>query len=168
MAVGFWSFRILLFIISHSCVRLFLVPYSFFVFCCWRRGVSRCKPCRKGSRVPARLKCNSHSFRKRHHGCCIQPVLDVSVVIVYSRFWVPLCLFSPLGYRSQPVLPRPFPPSLPCGVRLAVLQAVSIRTDILGPNDTNAFRYKYRSQKCDLSMGLLAGHVLVQMYSIMS
>ena len=28
--------------------QLFLVPYSFFVFCCWRTGVSTCKPCSKG------------------------------------------------------------------------------------------------------------------------
>ncbi|KAM9041450.1 uncharacterized protein AAG666_007013 isoform 2-T6 [Megaptera novaeangliae] len=30
----------------------------------------------------------------------------------------------PFPFRSQLVLPRPFPPSLPCGVRLAVLQAL--------------------------------------------
>ena len=29
-----------------ACVQLFLVPYSFFVFCCSRRRLSRCKHCR--------------------------------------------------------------------------------------------------------------------------
>ena len=42
--------------LNCACVQLFLVPYSFFVFCCSRRGVSRGKPCSKGSRVPARLR----------------------------------------------------------------------------------------------------------------
>ena len=35
--------------------QLFLVPYSFFVFCCSRRGLSRCKHCSKWSQVPACL-----------------------------------------------------------------------------------------------------------------
>ena len=35
---------------------LFLVPYILFVFCCSRRGVSRCKPCSKGPQAPIRLK----------------------------------------------------------------------------------------------------------------
>ena len=32
--------------------QLFLVPYGFFVFCCWRRGVSRWKPCRTAAKHP--------------------------------------------------------------------------------------------------------------------
>ena len=36
-----------------ACMRLFLVPYSFFVSCCLRRGVSTCEHCSKGSWVPA-------------------------------------------------------------------------------------------------------------------
>ena len=55
VAVGlFWSFCILLSIIcpSCTCTKLFLVPYSFFVFCCLRRRLSRCKHCSKVSRVP--------------------------------------------------------------------------------------------------------------------
>ena len=28
-----------------KCTQLFLVAYSFVVFCCWKRGVSRCKHC---------------------------------------------------------------------------------------------------------------------------
>ena len=30
---------------------IFLVPYGFFVFCCWRRLLSRCRHCSKGSQV---------------------------------------------------------------------------------------------------------------------
>ena len=44
--LGFWSFciNISLSIIFPNCTRmqLFLAPYSFFVFCCWRRRLSRC------------------------------------------------------------------------------------------------------------------------------
>ena len=38
-----------------TCTRLFLVPCSFSVFCCWRRGLSRSKHCSKGSQVPTCL-----------------------------------------------------------------------------------------------------------------
>ena len=31
----------------------FLLPYSFFIFCCSRKHLSRCKHCRQGSQVPA-------------------------------------------------------------------------------------------------------------------
>ena len=31
---------------------IFLVPYGFFVFCCWRRGVSRCKHCSTAAKGP--------------------------------------------------------------------------------------------------------------------
>ena len=49
---GFWSLCILLSMICFSCTctQLFLVPYSFFVFCCWRRCFSS-KPFSKGSQV---------------------------------------------------------------------------------------------------------------------
>ena len=32
--------------------QLFLVPHGFFVFCCWRRGVSRCKHCSTVAKGP--------------------------------------------------------------------------------------------------------------------
>ena len=54
-AVGvFWSFHILLSVIcpQYTCLQVFLVPYSFFVFYCSRRCLSRCKRSRKGSQVP--------------------------------------------------------------------------------------------------------------------
>ena len=45
--VVFWS---LLYLLSRicpncACTQLFLVPYNFFVFCCFRRGVSKCSCC---------------------------------------------------------------------------------------------------------------------------
>ena len=51
---GGWSFCsscILFSIICPNCpcTQLLLVPYSFFVFCCWKRCVSTCKHC---SRAP--------------------------------------------------------------------------------------------------------------------
>ena len=53
----FWSFCIFLSIICTNCTytQLFLVPYDFFVFCCWNRHLSRCKHCSKGFQVPACL-----------------------------------------------------------------------------------------------------------------
>lgn len=52
VAVGFWLSGAL-FIIYPNCprVRLFLVPDSFFVFCCLKRRLSRCKHCDRGSQV---------------------------------------------------------------------------------------------------------------------
>ena len=54
---GSWVFLVFLSIIcpNCACTQLFLVPYSFFVSCCLRRGVSRCKPCSRGSQVPVFL-----------------------------------------------------------------------------------------------------------------
>ena len=53
----FWSFCVLSIICPIcTCRQLFLVPYSFFVFCCWRRHLPRFRHCSKGSRVPACLK----------------------------------------------------------------------------------------------------------------
>ena len=52
--LGSWSLCILLSIIcpNCSCKQLFLIPDSSFVFCCWRRRLSRCEHCSKGSQVP--------------------------------------------------------------------------------------------------------------------
>ena len=53
----FGLFCILLSIICPNCPwQLFLVPYSFFVFCGLRRCLSRCKHWGKGSQVPACLR----------------------------------------------------------------------------------------------------------------
>ena len=60
VAVRFRPFCILLFII---CMQLFLVPCSFFVFCCSRERLSRCKCSSKGSQVPDYL-----ISTRCHHG----------------------------------------------------------------------------------------------------
>ena len=53
----FWSLCIFCpeFCPNCACSQLFLVPYSFFIFCCSWRGVSRCKHCSKGSQAPGCL-----------------------------------------------------------------------------------------------------------------
>ena len=50
---SFCSFCILFSIICPNCpcTQLFLVPYSFFTFCCWRRCLSKCKHYSKDSQV---------------------------------------------------------------------------------------------------------------------
>ena len=37
---------------NYACIQLFLVPYSFFVFCCLRRCLSRCKLCNTAAKGP--------------------------------------------------------------------------------------------------------------------
>lgn len=65
----FWSFCFLS-VTCPNCARtqLFLVPYSFFVCCCPRRCLCRCKHCSKGSwsQVPACLSVNRFNFLLEH------------------------------------------------------------------------------------------------------
>ena len=44
------------------CTQLFLVAYSFFLFCCLRRCLCRCKHCSKGSQVPGPSLSQLHQF----------------------------------------------------------------------------------------------------------
>ena len=51
------GFLVSLYVLSRicpncACRQLFFVPYSFFVFCCSRRGVSRCKHCSTAAKGP--------------------------------------------------------------------------------------------------------------------
>ena len=51
------GFLVSLYLLSRICpncpyMQLILVPYSFFVFCCWRRGVSRCRHCSTAAKGP--------------------------------------------------------------------------------------------------------------------
>ena len=57
-AVGFWLFCILWLIICPNCgcMQFFLVSCSFFVFCCSRRCLSRCKHSSQGPQVSACLR----------------------------------------------------------------------------------------------------------------
>ena len=54
----FWYFCFLLSLVYPNCahIQLFLAPYSFFVFCCRRRRLSRSKHCSEGSQVPYHLE----------------------------------------------------------------------------------------------------------------
>ena len=54
---GSWVL-IFLYLTVHNLSQLHMhaIPYNFSVFCCWRRQLSRCKPCSKGSQVPVCLK----------------------------------------------------------------------------------------------------------------
>ena len=69
VAVRFWSFWILLLLICSSCacMQLLLVPYSFFVFCCLRRHLSRCKLCSKGFQVLGPSLSHVYFGTKTHH-----------------------------------------------------------------------------------------------------
>ena len=58
MAVGLWSFCIC------TRVQVFLVPYSFFVFCCLRKYLCRCKHSSKESQVPAQPKQDNFMTQK--------------------------------------------------------------------------------------------------------
>ena len=69
----FWSFGVLLFTVCPKCsyTQLFLVPYSFFIFCCLRRHLCRFKHCSKGFQVPVPSLFINKQFRafKRFY-CC--------------------------------------------------------------------------------------------------
>ena len=91
-AVGFLVFCFSLSIICPNCS--FLVTYSFFVFCCWRRCLSRCKHCShaaKGPRshVPACLKSDAfylptYSLMRSPHFWAKSPLLAVTD----SALWI--------------------------------------------------------------------------------
>ena len=62
LALQKWQlgFLVFLYLFVHDLPQLhmhtvILVPYSFFVFCCLQKGLSRCEHCSKGSGVPACL-----------------------------------------------------------------------------------------------------------------
>ena len=59
---GSWAFWVFLYLLSRicpncTCMQLFLVPYSFFVLCSLRRGVSRCKHCSTAAKGPRSQAC---------------------------------------------------------------------------------------------------------------
>ena len=59
-----WVFLVSLYLLSillpqPPSLQLFLVPYSIFLFCCWRKGVCSCDPCSRLARVPACLNLSS-------------------------------------------------------------------------------------------------------------
>lgn len=66
--LGFWSF-----IICSNCIcmQLFLVPYRFSVFHCWR-CLSSCKCCSKESQVPGCRPLQNNSIRESILACSFQ------------------------------------------------------------------------------------------------
>ena len=97
VAVGYFSWSLLSRIcLNCACTWLFLAPYSFFVFCCSRRGVSRCQhgsPAAKGPRSQPRVP--GPRLSPYHHTHCLSHrVLSIS------------------GFLRAPSKPHPcFPPS---------------------------------------------------------
>ena len=111
---AFWTFCILLSIIcpNWTCTQLFLVPYSFFVLCCWRRLCPVASTAAKGprSQVPACLRLTKGcertvpSLKEEHlHGTLHTPELSMRS----GCSWTPatiLLSFLPLFY-STPYTP---------------------------------------------------------------
>ena len=66
----FWSFYVLLSIIFSycTCIKLVLVPYTFFVFCWLRKHLSRYKHCSQGSQIPACFKAKRTRRGVRNQG----------------------------------------------------------------------------------------------------
>ena len=68
---GIWVFGLFCILLSIicpncACTQLFLVPSSFFVFCCWRRCLSKCKHCSKWPQVQSCLRWGSSQPCGRH------------------------------------------------------------------------------------------------------
>ena len=54
VAVGFWVFEYLVHNLSHPHMHMVTSsPFLFPCICCWKRCLSRCRHCSKGSQVPA-------------------------------------------------------------------------------------------------------------------
>ena len=88
-----------------ACTQLFLVPYSFFVFCWSRRGVSVCKHCSTAAKGPGSqpVSLSHFSYRHRHILSCID----------FSLLRLGLCP-PEIHFRSRQPSPRGLsPPSLP-------------------------------------------------------
>ena len=91
-----------------ACPRLFLVPYCFFVFCCWR-CLSKCKHCShcsKGSQVPACLSLSLYILHHVFHSPVSSQVVCASGLLtpawnqVCTRRGIPLGL-AILGRRGN-------------------------------------------------------------------
>ena len=100
---GSWGFLVFSYLIVHdlpqlACLQLFLVPYSFFVLCCWRRQVSRYKQCCKGSWVPACLTSKASSFSC---GCCSVSLGQVPAQSPPWARWPPTLLCVPAASHAH-------------------------------------------------------------------
>ena len=63
VSLAFWSFCIFhpKFFLIAARMQLFLVPYSFFVFCCSKRGMSRCQHCSTAAKGPGPRPVSFHA-----------------------------------------------------------------------------------------------------------
>ena len=91
MAVGSWCFYVLLFEIAFAYVQLYLVPYGFFVFCCSKTRLFRCKRSHKWSCVPACLITFCLLL------CQLRLCKAVAMQSVVGWFEQPCSLFLPLA-----------------------------------------------------------------------
>ena len=91
MPVSLWCFCILLFVIAFACVQVCLVSHGFFVFCCSRKRLSRCKHSRRGSQVPACLITFCLLL------CQLRLCKAVTMQSVVGWFEQPCSLFLPLA-----------------------------------------------------------------------
>ena len=88
-AVGCIFFWVILYLLSRicpnsACTQLFSVPYSFFVFCCSKRGLSKWKHCSTAAKGPSpRL---SHSYSTTFISIYL-PSKYSSTIIEYAQLW---------------------------------------------------------------------------------
>ena len=103
-------------------LQLFLVPYSFFVFCCFERGVSRLRHCRTATRgpmsQPVSHEATKHSWKRGEGGSPGKTFLHAQnwkrdVLIAVGKAWDHTHIFSPLqralshwGQASNTLTPR--------------------------------------------------------------
>ena len=95
---GFFCVCVFLYLLSRmcpncTCMQLCLVPDSFFVFCCWRKCVSKCKHGSKASQVPASLKGTESR-------------LVMTVINYWTTVSFPLTLQEVTIFLGKPLTPR--------------------------------------------------------------
>ena len=94
--LGFWSFCILLSIIcpNYACTQLFLVPYIFFVFCCWGDICPGASTAAKGPRCQL-VYCTSYWM--------FEDTDLASVLFWIPQFFIPIHLIYKLFFGHVPL-----------------------------------------------------------------
>ena len=84
--LSFFVFCIFLSIIcpKYTCTQLFLVPYSFFVFCCSRRCLSRCKHCSTVAKSPRFQPVSPPGDQSRGLNECLRQLLALTLLLGIS------------------------------------------------------------------------------------
>ena len=79
---------------NSTCMQLFLVPYSFFIFCCSRRGVSRCKNCSTAAKGPRSQPVSGRFLQKNRRwaystsNCRTNTGLDIGLGTWVKKYYV--------------------------------------------------------------------------------